>query len=898
MQASSGRHQFADYVEQTRELSPIEETAGEYTDLRPSGTTLRGICPLPSHTETAPSFTVYPESQSFYCYGCHRGGDVFNLVMSRESLNFLEAVRFLASRANIAVEQLSEVQVANIKHSRAIGDTLTLATEYYHQLLTADTHLGMWCRSYLQKRGITAESMIELRLGASSGSGLLVFLYNHGISEELARKAGLVSERSGKLKEFLYGRIVFPCLSNGRAKWIIGRSLGGAKPKYLGLPTSKSPYASTLRQDSPGPILVEGPTDAIVLWQWGYSTVALLGTAINKEWLPVLKRFDNLYLCMDTDNQGINAALVHSEKLFPKAKTMWLPSDVKDPSEFVEKGHSQEEFGDLLAQACDFIEYELGQIDPDVDKLRLPDELDHILELLAKLDPAKADAYLRYRIKPRFHLKQEALAPYRSCINQRRKNVPPKRRFEKAATTDVHAQSEIGTAPAVREQRVEEGVDMGGQKSEEKAAALSLKANELLCDPALLYKAGRALKRLGVAGEDVNIRLLYLAVTSRIVAEPISITLKGDSSSGKSYVVGKVLSLFPSAAYIAMTGMSRQALVYREESFAHKTIVVYEQPGMNAADYNIRTLQSEGKIIFETVQKDTSDDSHYTERIEKEGPTNFILTTTSPELNPENETRHWTLVTDESPQTTLAAKVETAKRYEHKTGLSQEEIDVWRQVQLELKPIEVCIPYARWLAQHTTNTPLRIRRDFNRLLAMIEVTALLYQKQRRISEGDILEAGLSDYFMARGLIEQVFPASLTGINKKVESLVSMVEQVYQEKLSNGEQDPVVKPKEIVKGLGTSSSSISRWLKPAINADLVEVVTETVKGRITSVKPGLGERCATSALPTVEELAESFPELARGCKVVHPITGEELGMEEASAVVEVGEKSYTGGAVQL
>ena len=158
------------------------------------------------------------------------------------------------------------------------------------------------------------------------------------------------------------------------------------------------------------------------------------------------------------------------------------------------------------------------------------------------------------------------------------------------------------------------------------------RSQEMLKDPALLFRVVQAVHQLGVAGEEENICLLYLAMTSRILEAPLSITLKGESSSGKSYLTEKVCQLFPPPAFIAMTGMSRQALVYAEEPFAHRTLIVFERPGMEAADYNIRTLQSENKIIFWVPEKDPVTNRWVTRMVEKEGPTNFIFTTTAPDL--------------------------------------------------------------------------------------------------------------------------------------------------------------------------------------------------------------------------------------------------------------------------
>lgn len=448
---------------------------------------------------------------------------------------------------------------------------------------------------------------------------------------------------------------------------------------------------------------------------------------------------------------------------------------------------------------------------------------------------------------------------------------------------DFQAQLNRARMSACRSQFVERTTAVvTGEKHQTEDPEVRRRVTALLEDSSLLYQAGKMVQQLGVAGEDSNVRLLYLAVTSRLTNQPISITIKGESSSGKSYIVGKVLELFPPSAYLPMTGMSKQALYYMvdEETFSHRTMVIFERGGADKADYSIRTLQSEGKLIFLVPQKDARTERWVTTRIEKKGPTNFILTTTSPDLHPENETRQWSLIMDESPQQTFKAKLESANRYQQVKEPCDTEIAVWRQLQEELKPFEVRIPYGHWLAEHTPNKPLRIRRDFNKLLALIEVITLLHQRQREM-DGDTLAARLEDYFMARELVEQVFPASLAGINKKVEALIAEVNRIYQARLGCNEENTAVKPAEIAKALDTSASSVSRWIRPAIEAGLVEVISETGKGRIKSVIPSTGSSQQLSNLPTIEELAEAFPELASGFEVVHPVTGDKFALEDSA-----------------
>ena len=166
----------------------------------------------------------------------------------------------------------------------------------------------------------------------------------------------------------------------------------------------------------------------------------------------------------------------------------------------------------------------------------------------------------------------------------------------------------------------------------------------------------------GFTGEHRNARLIYLAVTSRILDDPVSIAVKGLSSSGKSYTVVSVLKFFPGEAVITMTAMSERALVYMEDDFAHRTLVLYEAVALreerektesNLTAYIVRSLLSEGEIRYPVATRG-ADGKMVTQWIIKNGPTNFIVTTTATSLHGENETRMLSLPTDDSATQTSA----------------------------------------------------------------------------------------------------------------------------------------------------------------------------------------------------------------------------------------------------
>ena len=155
----------------------------------------------------------------------------------------------------------------------------------------------------------------------------------------------------------------------------------------------------------------------------------------------------------------------------------------------------------------------------------------------------------------------------------------------------------------------------------------------------ILDKFTSDLQRVSLVGVEREAKLLYLAITSRVLDRPISIAVKGPSSSGKSYLVESVLSFFSSGSYYALTAMSDRALAYGQEPLQHRMLVLYEADGMNGdtASYLIRSLLSEGRVRYETVEKTA--EGLTSRLIERPGPTGLIVTTTRDGLHPENETR-------------------------------------------------------------------------------------------------------------------------------------------------------------------------------------------------------------------------------------------------------------------
>ncbi len=254
--------------------------------------------------------------------------------------------------------------------------------------------------------------------------------------------------------------------------------------------------------------------------------------------------------------------------------------------------------------------------------------------------------------------------------------------------------------------------------------------------------------RAGVVGETRNGKLLYLALTSRLLERPVSVAVKGPSAGGKSYVVERVCEFFPTETYYSLTAMSERALAYSSEPLRHRFLVLYEAAGLDSdfASYLIRSLLSEGRLRYETVEKGPN--GLEPRLIEREGPTGLIVTTTAVSLHPENETRLLSLTVKDTSEQTRAVLLALAEEQR------PPDLNVWREFQVWLAGGEqrVAIPYARPLAELVSPVAVRLRRDVGALLALIRAHALIHRATREQDTDGRIVATLDDYQAVRELV--------------------------------------------------------------------------------------------------------------------------------------------------
>lgn len=343
-----------DIVDQIRQVANIVEIAGQYTTLRKRGKKHFGLCPF--HSEKDPSFTVDDEKQLFHCFGCGIGGDVFTLVMEKESLSFPESLKYLAEKYNILLPQqrkLSpELQKLEEKLFKISGDALA-----FFKKNLFNTQEGKRALDYLKKRNISEETIQKFKIGyaLNSWDSLLKFFQGKNISPNLLEKAGLILPR--QKKEGYYdrfrGRIIFPIFNEtGKVLAFGGRTIFNAEPKYLNSPDTpiyskgKLLYGLNFCKESIREmgevILVEGYTDFVSLYQAGITNItASLGTSLTSDQILLAKRYNpkTIIVSYDADAAGKKASLRAISLGFEKSvqiKVMNLPSGL-DPDSFIAK---------------------------------------------------------------------------------------------------------------------------------------------------------------------------------------------------------------------------------------------------------------------------------------------------------------------------------------------------------------------------------------------------------------------------------------------------------------------------------------------------------------------------------------------------------------------------------
>ena len=331
-------------------LGDAVEAAG--VALRGKGRVRQGVCPF--HNEAEGSFTVYGDTEKFYCFGCGAGGDVLDFVGRMEGLTLPEVIRRLDDGSTpLAAVRSSRPTPTQTPRPTAPAipprdpAVLTAAMRFYAGQLRRSAN----AREYLASRGIGVGSAASLGLGYATGAGLRECLQSAGFNEQRIRDSGLFLERGA---ERFAGMITVPDLAHGLARWLTGRAVdAGAKPRFQAVPGPKPALGlAALGPSPPWVVVAEGVFDRLTLAAWGYPAVAALGTQGMDKAAAALRGCPRVFLAFDNDDAGNTAAQQLKELLGNRAAVVNLPQGVGDVGELATLPHGQLLFRRLLAKAA------------------------------------------------------------------------------------------------------------------------------------------------------------------------------------------------------------------------------------------------------------------------------------------------------------------------------------------------------------------------------------------------------------------------------------------------------------------------------------------------------------------------------------------------------------------
>ncbi len=372
-----------DFLERVKDANRIEDVARQYVDLKRAGRLYKCNCPF--HSEKTPSCVIYPDNGSFYCFGCGAGGSVITFISKIESLDFAEAVRFLADRAGIPIPENGYEDTRAESKKRILQMNKDAAKFFYSNLKTPDGKAGL--EYLISKRHLRPETIKHFGLGVAVNrwTSLTNHMLSLGYTEDELLNASLISKKNGRCFDFFVNRVMFPIFDlRGNVVAFSGRTLE-ANPqgmKYLNsrgtavYEKSRTLFAMNFAKNTAAKskrlILCEGNLDVITLHQAGFTeAVATCGTAITSEHARLMAQYcDEVYICYDADSAGqkaTSAAISLLSAAGLKSKVVRISGDgVKDVDDYINK-LGADRFRLLLNGSEGSVEFELAKCKQGLD---------------------------------------------------------------------------------------------------------------------------------------------------------------------------------------------------------------------------------------------------------------------------------------------------------------------------------------------------------------------------------------------------------------------------------------------------------------------------------------------------------------------------------------------------
>lgn len=426
------------FLQELRMKTDINDIISTYVSLKKRGNTYVGLCPF--HNEKTPSFTVYPDTQSFYCFGCGAGGDAVGFIKKIENLDYIDAVKSLAQRAGMQMPDDNSYDDSLAKKRRRILEINRETAKFYHSYMLSDE--GRVGLDYFLNRGLTMKTINHFGLGYAPDSWdlLLKHLKNEGYSIGEMIEAGVVKKGNKGYYDIFRNRVMTPIIDvRGNVIAFGGRVLDDSKPKYINTgdtlvyKKTNELFALNFAKDSGNDtlILCEGYMDVIAMHQAGFTNaIAGCGTALTNEQVRLISRYAReVILAYDADEAG-QKALNKAISLFKQTEVKTkIPSLVggKDPDEII-KTYGRDKFKGMLEGASNEIEFSLMSLRKKYNLNATQGKIDFLndaIKILINVSPIEQDLYVS-RLSEELQIEKQSiniqLNDYKKKNSRRNKN--------------------------------------------------------------------------------------------------------------------------------------------------------------------------------------------------------------------------------------------------------------------------------------------------------------------------------------------------------------------------------------------------------------------------------------------------------------------------------------------
>jgi len=785
-----------DQIKRTTDLVRVVESHG--IALKKVGRDHVGLCPF--HDDHKPSLRVTGGKGLWRCPACGAAGNVIQFVAKKEGITERQAaMKLLTATPGVKLASQVTAPASAPLPEPPPNPALLLqrVANFYAKTLRKD-RAGL---DYLKGRKLDDPALLEIfQVGYSNGT-LLGALPKSGELVDGLKALGVLNARG---REHFHGCVTIPIFDTvGNVCGLYGRRLANGEVNHLYLPGPHcGVWNGQAAKTSQSLFLCEAILDGMSLWQAGFKNVIALygvnGWTADHERLLRENGATEIYLCLDSDRAGQEAAARLSQETLPplvkQIHAVQWPEGVKDANDF------------FLSRGAPDFEALLRAVKPQAPP---------VSEQTAKAGQEEitmtADGFIAAYGPRRYDLRAVE-KPSAARLKATIRAMGEQGRFAIDTVDFYLSRSRRGfmceAARLFREtvevieldlNRLIIQLETYAQNKAVATVALPLVSD---ADQAEALKLGRApdlageilrdMERLGMMGEASNKLIGYLVMTSRKLADPLSLLILSGSGAGKSHLQDTVLSLCPDEDLIKLTSLTDRALFYKgEDSLKHKVLAVEELAGAQGADYAIRNLISAKKLVIESTVKNPLTGKLETQVNTVHGPTAVFETTTNPRTDAETRSRFILISVDESPEQTRA--ILQAQRQSHT-------LDGWRQRQTRagivrrhhalqrlLKPVVVVNPYEPLLSY--PDEQLLVRRDHPKYLHLILAVTFLHQWQRPVKHdtvlGDYIETTLDDIAIANDLAHQLFGHSLDDLSRPSRQLLQLIGDYVNKKAGSG-----------------------------------------------------------------------------------------------------------------